>query len=349
MRKRMNTVPVFVAIVLLVISCRRNTEAPVCTRYRLEFAGQSTAPLIGRDHPGSEGNMQGYEGGTVFLKDGLYHMFVTEEIKGWVGTRTGYWRSDDGVKWNRISTIMESVNKAGNEKNAIWSPMPFYNDDEDRWNLFYVGYEANGSWNGRIFRAVSAIKGPGGLEGPYNDIPGTVLSYTDALKDPWEGQQGAAAFYVYKVGEKWYGFYASGDSRTRWDEGLALADSMGGKWRRDDNPNPSLTYAENPIVLKLTDGVFFCVFDDLAHGKFENNAIVEENSSTVGYAYSIDGVSWNQSVMKFPMPDWASNIRTPQGMIHIEDDLYWLYFTANTPGGFDAVGRIKVKLVKESL
>jgi hypothetical protein len=227
--------------------------------------------------------------------------------------------------------------------------MPFYNDNEGRWNMFYVGYEAHGSWNGRIFRAVSEAGGKDGLAGPYTDVPGTVLSYTDSLKDPWEGRQGAAAFYVYRAGPKWYGFYASGDSRTRWDEGLAVADSLAGRWRRDENPNPVLTYAENPIVVQLEDGAFFCVFDDIAHGHFTDNAITGESSSTIGYAYSIDGVHWSQRTLSMPKPSWASNIRTPQSFIHVSGDQYWVYFTANTPEGFDCVARIKVRLVKKQI
>jgi hypothetical protein len=266
-------------------------------------------------------------------------MFVTEEINDWVNTRTGYWQSKDGILWNRISTIQRSVYEpnSNSPRNAIWSPMPFYNKNEGRWNLFYVGYEKDGVTNGRIFRAVSTSKGLDGLAGPYNDMPGTVLSYEDLKKDPWEGSQGAAAFYIFPVGSKWYGFYASGDSKTRWDEGLAMADSIEGKWLRDENPNPTLTYSENPIVSKLQDHTFFCVFDDIAHG---------ESSSTIGYGYSLDGINWKQKFLKFSMPQWATNIRTPQGMIPEGKDTYWIYFTAQTVSGFDCVGRIKVKICK---
>jgi hypothetical protein len=335
---------------LTLISCGSNdSPRTVCTDYSLEIVEQSSPPLIDKNHPGSAGNRQGYEGGTVFIKDGTYQMFVTEEINGWVGTRTGYWRSNDGVTWERISTIMESVNTPDDSRNAVWSPMPFYNGNEGRWNMFYVGYEARGSWNGRIFRAVSETVGKDGLAGPYTDVPGTVLSYTDSSKHPWEGRQGAAAFYVYRAGQKWYGFYASGDSRTRWDEGLALADSLEGRWRRDDNPNPVLTYAENPIVVQLEDGAFFCVFDDIAHGEFSDNAITRESSSTIGYAFSVDGVHWSQRFLNMPKPSWASNIRTPQSFVSIGGDQYWVYFTANTPEGFDCVARIKVRLVKKQI
>lgn len=333
-----NQIYLYFIILISAISCQNKKPLkPFYTDYSLKLIEDSQSPLIDQNHQASVGNIKGYEGGTVFVKDGIFQMFVTEQINGWVGTRTGYWNSSDGINWQRKSTIMESVNKPNDPRNALWSPMPFYNENEDRWNLFYVGYEINGITNGRIFRAVSTHKGNSGLAGPYIDVPGTVLSYTDKNKDPWEGSQGAAAFYVYRVGSKWYGFYASGDSKTRWDEGFATADSLEGKWERDESPNPTLTYSENPIVIKLEDGSFFCIFDDIAHG---------EASNTIGYGYSIDGVNWKQKFLKIPMPKWALNIRTPQGIIPIEDNYYWIYFTAQTPSGFDCVGRMKVKLEK---
>jgi hypothetical protein len=333
-----NQLFLYFIVLLFFTSCQTKKLLSHCyTDYSLKLIEESSSPLLDKRHPASAGNIKGYEGGTVFLLEDTLRMFVTEEVNGWVGTRTGYWISKDGINWQRKATIMESVNKPDDPRNALWSPMPFFNENEARWNLFYVGYERDGVTNGRIFRAISSQKGKDGLAGPYIDVPGTVLSYTDKNRDPWEGSQGAAAFYVYRVGSKWYGFYASGDSKTRWDEGLATADSLEGKWQRDESPNPTLTYSENPIVSKLEDGSFFCIFDDIAHG---------EASSTIGYGYSIDGVNWKQKYFKIPMPKWAVNIRTPQGIIPVENDYYWIYFTAQTPSGFDCVGRMKVKLEK---
>lgn len=325
----------WVLTILSIVSCQNSIERMPCyTDYSLELVEESLSPLIDKMHPGSKGNERGYEGGTVFLKDNKFQMFVTEEIKGWVGTRFAYWQSEDGISWDRIKTIKESVNEINNPRNALWSPMPFYNENEGRWNLFYVGYEKDGITNGRIFRAYSIVNGPDGLAGPYKDTEGTVLSYEDLNKDLWEGSQGAAAFYIYKVKSKWYGFYASSDSQSHWEEGLAIADSMEGKWVRDSIPNPTFTYCENPVVMKLTDCSYFCVFDDIAQ------------KNTIGYGYSIDGINWEQKFFKIPMPIWATDIRTPQGMIPIEDNLYWIYFTARTHSGFDCVGRIKVNLKK---
>ena len=338
---KLNSIVFFLTAFFLFSSCQSiKLRKTYSTDYTLKLIEESLSPLIDKNNPGSENNRKGYEGGTVFMKDGIFHMFVTEEINGWIGTRTGYWQSKDGIGWARISTIQKSADKPNDPINGIWSPMPFYNKNEGRWNLFYVGYEKDGVTNGRVFRIVSTSKGPEGLAGPYSDTPETVLSYKDLNKDPWEGSQGAAAFYVYQVGSKWYAFYASGDSKTRWDEGLAIADSLEGKWVRDETPNPTFTYSENPIVSKLKDNTYFCVFDDIAHG---------ESSSTIGYGYSLDGVNWNQKYLKIPMPKWALNVRTPQGMIPIGNNYYWIYFTANTSSGFDCVGRMKVKVEKTQI
>ena len=199
-RNTMRYISYFLLINILILSsdCQSVKSGKTnFTDYTLELIVESLTPLIDNNNPGSEGNKRGYEGGTVFMKDGIYHMFVTEEINGWVGTRTGYWQSKDGVVWDRISTIQQSVDKPDDPRNAVWSPMPFYNKNEERWNLFYVGYEKYGQTNGRIFRAISITEGVDGLAGPYSDIPGTVLSYEDPNKDPWEGSQGAAAFFIY--------------------------------------------------------------------------------------------------------------------------------------------------------
>jgi hypothetical protein len=93
-------------------------------------------------------------------------------------------------------------------------------------------------------------------------------------------------------------------------------------------------------VSRLEDYTFFCVFDDIAHG---------EKSSTIGYAYSLDGINWIQNFLNIPMPQWATNIRTPQGMIPDSKDTYWIYFTAATDSGFDCTDRIKVRVCKSQL
>src|SRR5205809_807256 len=73
-----------------------------CPDYFMDVVENSSIPLIDQSHPGSSGNKRGYEGGTVFMHKGEFHMFVTEEINGWIHTRTGHWKSTDGEGWDRI-------------------------------------------------------------------------------------------------------------------------------------------------------------------------------------------------------------------------------------------------------
>lgn len=304
--------------------------------YTLRFLEASESSLIGPDHVGSAGNKNGYEGGVAFHHEGKFHLFVTEEVTGWVQTRTGHWISSDGKKWLREGTVQQPVKDSNNARFSIWSPMPVYNEQEQRWNLFYVGYETNGTIHGRVFRAVSEKPGQGGIGGPYKDREGTVLSFTDSLRNNWEGVQGTDSFYPFRVGNKWMAFYGSSNAASYWYVGLAQADSLEGKWRRIIAP-PTFKNAENPIVTRLTDGTLFAVYDNL-------NQLSADSS--IGYAWSKDGIRWQSSVLSFPLPSFITNIRTPQSLIPAGNNEYWIYFTGNTNSGFDVVGRIKVRLEK---
>jgi hypothetical protein len=151
----------------------------------------------------------------VLQEAGAFHLFVTEEPHQWIQTRTGHWVSSDGLKWERKSTVQQSSNDSLDPRFAIWSPMPVYNDQEKRWNLFYVGYQHNGTSNGKVFRAVSEQKGREGPDGPYKDVPGTVISFEDVEKNDWEGIQGNDSFFPFRVGKKWMAFYGQNISVHR--------------------------------------------------------------------------------------------------------------------------------------
>ena len=103
-------------------------------------------PVIKRGDPGTEDNRFGFEGGTVMKLDGQYQMFVAEMVGVPWNTkmRLAHWRSPDGIHWERISTLFESSGDyTGRDPHAaVWSPMPFYNKEEGRWNPFYVTYKS---------------------------------------------------------------------------------------------------------------------------------------------------------------------------------------------------------------
>jgi len=289
----------------------------------------------------------GFEGGCVMQYTPVgqttpeIHMFVTELTNGaWEFTHTGHWKStDDGSTWARHCTFQTHIK--GTSKQSIWSPMPIFNTAEGRWNIFYVGYEKDGYVHGVVFRDYSQTSGYNGLDGPYIDAEGTVLSYYDKIRDVWEGEQGADSFYPFKVGNTWSAFYGSAHVGS-WDNGLANANSLADKWTRDSIPKPTFTFTENPIVQILPDGTYFAVMDDLHNGGYGSG-----NGHSIRYAYSNDGVKWIDKALSFTNPAWVNDMRTPQGLIYAgHGNEYWLFYTAYANGLHQSIGRMKVRINK---
>ena len=63
---------------------------------------------------------------------------------GWVRMRLGHWTSADREHWTRVATIRESSGEfaGADPRAALWSPLPVWDDGEERWNLFYVAYRS---------------------------------------------------------------------------------------------------------------------------------------------------------------------------------------------------------------
>ena len=143
--------------------------------------GGPEAPVINAGMPGTEGIQGGFEGGSIVKIKGTYHMFPTERagVKGMpayhdrVKTRIGHWTSTDGVHWTRQSTILESSgvyalvhedNPMNDRRSAIWSYMPVFSEENNRWYGFYLAYTTdkeiapNHSF-GRIWRCESEKEG----------------------------------------------------------------------------------------------------------------------------------------------------------------------------------------------
>src|SRR5699024_5005710 len=153
--------------------------------------GGSDSPVIDSGMAGTEGIQGGFEGGRFLKVEDTYHIFPTERAgeKGMpdyydrVKTRIGHWVSKDAIHWKRVNTLYQSDggyavsdydNPANDRRGAIWSFMPIYNKQQNRWNAFYVAYtvsktvEPNHSF-GRIWHTVSEKSGIGGIGGPYKD------------------------------------------------------------------------------------------------------------------------------------------------------------------------------------
>jgi hypothetical protein len=239
--------------------------------------------------------------------------------------------------------------------------MPVYDSKDGRWNLFYVAYQAapdtSQQWltnhEGRIWRAVSKKAGVGGIDGPYEDS-GVILQ-RGKDSNAWEGLQGTDSFFPYPVGDKWYAFYGSAHTETLpislWQVGLAWAPNLAGSWTRCTEFNPLKVeprFIENPIVTRLTNGTYAAVYDT-------------DSPNAIGYTLSDDGIHWGAGkhlVVQSGSRIWATEVRTPLGLIDEGQDSFTLFYTANekisgtaadangivsTPG---SIGVVEVKFEK---
>ena len=319
----------------------------------LSLVSEQPEAVIGKKHPGSEGNKYGYEGGSVLKLEGTYHLFTAEMVGDplWVKMRLGHWTSPDRLTWTRRGTMYESSgDPTGKDPRAsFWSPMPIYNEKEGRWNFFYVAYRAQVGplgWNGRIWRAVSKVKGPAGIDGPWEDV-GVILQPgpaggaweadvmkggvpSDKILKPgpesgeWEGSQGVDSFYPYQVGDTWLGFYGSCNGKNWFKVGLAEAPGLAGPWKRLAALNPvgiaSTRGPENPVVLRLKSGRYIAVYEVVAR------------EDGFGYADSPDGIHWSKGseLTLTEAPKRLRKVRTPLGLVPEPDGSFTILFTGYT-------------------
>jgi hypothetical protein len=293
-------------------------------------------PVLTIRSEGARGNKYGFEGGRVLKVKGMYHLFTSEMVGDphWVKMRLAHWTSQDRIHWNRASTLVESSGDftGKDPRAALWSPLPVYDPKESRWNLFYVAYQAapdtSQQWltnyEGRIWRAVSAVLGEDGIGGPYKDV-GIILQ-RGRDSDAWEGLQGTDSFFPFRVGDRWYAFYGSAHTErlpiSLWQVGLAAAPDLAGPWTRCTKLNPlgiEKRFIENPIVTKLDGGAYIAVYDTDA-------------PNAIGYTFSRDGTHWSPGqhlVVQEGSGIWASEVRTPLGLIPEGNDSFTLFYTAN--------------------
>ena len=331
----------------------------------LKVTKQFDEPILTIQSAGAEGNKYGFEGGRVVKLNGSYHFFTSEMVGDphWVRMKLAHWTSRNRLHWQRISTLFESSGDftGKDPRAALWSPMPVYDPAEGRWNLFYVAYRSAAdtpqAWltnhEGKIWRAVSKVKGPDGIDGPYRDVE--VILERGKDSDPWEGLQGTDSFFPYKVGHKWYAFYGTGHTErlpiSLWQVGLAWATTLAGPWKRCTELNPlhiERVFIENPVVTRLAGGNWVAVYDSNVE-------------YSVGYTLSENGVHWSPGkslLVQKGRGTWASEVRTPLGLIEEGEDSFTLFYTANqdllgvppdpngiklTPG---ALGLVDVKLCR---
>lgn len=338
----------------LVASVTQSAEAEN-SEWRLKILEQSEKPLVTKDHPDAADNKYGFEGGKVIKCDGFYHWFPSE-MSGdpyWVKVRIAYWRSKDGDHWERIATVYESdgINSQNNPRSSFWSPMPVFNEAENRWNLFYISYrgpkqgEIGKHHSGKLWRATSQTPGRAGIAGPYE--PGHVIIEKDATSEPWEGQQGPASVSPYRLESGgWASFYCGHNYKPRgpWLAGIITAPELKGPWKRRPELSPSTihpAFVENPIVHKMPSGPYIAVYD---------SGIAKADELGIGFSYSDDGLHWARG-SNYPIvtedKTWEKLVRTPLGLIPEEDGTYTVFYTAGPKEGkFHPLSRLKVKIVQ---
>lgn len=321
-----------IALLVLLVAGARIEAA----ERRLMVVQQINHPVLTIRSAGAETNKYGFEGGRVVKIKGVYHLFTSEMVGDphWVKMKLAHWSSRDRMHWRRVATVRESSGDftGKDQRAALWSPMPAFNPSEDRWNLFYVAYQAapdtDHEWltnhEGRIWRAVSEARGMDGIDGPYHDA-GIVME-RGADSDAWEGLQGTDSFFPYLAGKHWYAFYGSARTESLpislWQVGMAEAPGLSGPWKRCTALNPlnvEPRFIENPVVTRLADGGYVAVYDN-------------HQPNEIGYTFSSDGVHWGPGqhlVVQRGEGIWATEVRTPLGLVDEGNGLFTLFYTAN--------------------
>jgi predicted GH43/DUF377 family glycosyl hydrolase len=360
----MKTILLVILAACTLSSCKNNRVVSdllsdtVNVQVSLEVIGGNDSPVLTKGMAGTEDNKYGFEGGTVILRPDGYHLFSAEMVDDphWVKMKLGHWLSKDGKVWKRINTVFESSGDftGRDPKAAVWSPMPFFNEKENRWNIFYVGYKSRpdsgnmwlGNYEGRIFRAISKTEGIEGIGGPYEDK--NLILEPGKDSDPWEGLQGTDSFFPYLGSDgKYYGFYGSALTQhkpiTLWQVGLASAEKPEGPWKRCSKLNPldnGLSFIENPVVTRLSNGLYIAVAD----AGYDSTGLMR---SAFGYCWSKDGIHWSRERLCYlenKVPKWWKMMRTPLCLIEENDSICTVFHTAYGKNDYGSVGMLKVKL-----
>jgi hypothetical protein len=326
----------------------------------ISIVNQPDAPLVKKGDPGTENIKHGFETGCALKLGGAYHWFTAEFPTDplWIKTLLAHWTSRDGKSWKRLGTLYESSgNFDGTDiRAAVFAPMPFYNEKDGRWDLFYsssrckpnTATEWLNNYEMRIWRAVSQTPGRDGFAGPYKDVGVIMQPGEDSAK--WEGLQGVDSFFPYRVGNRWYAFHGSAKTEERpmsWLVGLATAPELAGPWKRLPELSPVVLDkpfdVENPMVLRLKSGLYIAVFDVLSR------------PLAIGYTVSEDGIHWSQASyidMKRTPNLWVANPRTPLGLIEEPDGTFTCFYTGfgtQAYAGYCCLGVLSLKLAEKPL
>lgn len=343
-----------------------------------EVLGGPDAPVVEEGMPGTEGIQGGFEGGSIIEVNGTYHMFPTERA-GVIGeparydrvkTKIGHWTSTDMIHWSRQSTIVEATgiyavshydNPMNNRRSAIWSYMPVFSEENNRWYGHYLAYTTDEEISpnhsfGRIWRTESTVPGREGIGGPYKDAGIVIEPGLDSQW--WEGRQGVASFFPYKVGDKWLSFISGAypfteypiKSKRGWYVGLAESEKLEGPWTRlSEEVNPTVSihpwFVENPIVSRLPNGLYIAVFDGGPEWlKLPNQ---------LAYTLSKDGLNWTRAryiPIDVKVKKWWDTMRTPLCLMPVGEGVYNIVYAAiKNDRRYHPMGFVQVKMDMEAL
>jgi hypothetical protein len=110
-------------------------------------------------------------------------------------------------------------------------------------------------------------------------------------------------------------------------------------------------FIENPVVTRLGDGRYVAVYDSAAEVPAATaGALYIPDARNIGYSFSVDGVDWAPgrriAVRDGGPGDWASDMRTPLGLIDEGKNVFTVLYTAERKGRkFWSVGMARVRMV----
>lgn len=359
-------------------------------RLRMEVVRSLPTPVIGKDTPGMESIPGGFEGGSSVkvMVNGKpeYHLFAHGYPRlDWSQSRLEHWVSPDGVNFRRASVLQENFRDEKAGMNHIFcSPVPFYDEKSERWNLIYCEFVAESTWTGdsaTIWRAQSKTPGKEGIGGPYDFenrsvfVPkhcakiGAITPLATACSAPFQVQDGRWAVFVSTD-------FVIKDEKTgarrqqKWPVMLKFAASPLGPF---DPPKEAVVpplieptaFVENPMPIKVRGpktgrDYWVSVYDFLAP---EVTSFSPKN--VFGFSWSADGENWpteNGQTVNIDdglksgergwwRGDWA--VRTPHQMIDEGDGTYSIYFTGGSAenhfSGMRPFGKVTVRLVEEEI
>lgn len=335
-------------------------------------------PVVDEVMPGTEGIQGGFEGGAVVKVGNTYHLFPTERAgeqgvpayHDRVKTRIGHWTSTDAIHWTRKSTIYQASgtyaithddNPLNDRRGAIWSYMPIFNKEKNRWYGYYLTYTVDKDISpnhsfGRIWKTESKTEGINGIGGPYDE--GKLIMEPGLSSQLWEGRQGVASFFPYPVKDHWLAFYAGAYPYLKredypdkmgkgWFVGLAESNSLDSAWTRLDttiNPVTSIhpSFVENPIVYEMPNGLYLAIFDGGPEGWGHHLP------NMMGYTISKDGYTWSEAryiPFETKVKKWWDIMRTPLCLIPEGNNIYTIVYAAiNNNKRFHPMGMVKVKM-----